>query len=36
LINKLETGFDLFIKMNRDLMHGPRKNAEENATWDWA
>jgi uncharacterized protein YecE (DUF72 family) len=28
LINKVETGFDFFIKANRDLTHGTRKNAK--------
>ena len=29
LINKVETGIDFFIKANRDLTHGTRKNAKE-------
>lgn len=29
MINKLETGFDFFIKANRDLVHSTRKNAKD-------
>ena len=29
LINKVETGFDFFIKANRDLTHGTRKHAKD-------
>lgn len=29
LINKVETGFDFFLKANRDLTHGTRKNAKD-------
>ena len=32
LINKVDTGFHFFVKANRDLTHGTRKNAKETMT----